>query len=177
MKIHHVGEGAARELKLEVTLDAPREAVWRSWTEPALLKEWHCPKPWLVAEAYLDVRPGGRFNAVFAGPNGERRDHKGVYLEVAPMERLTFTDGHREGYIPAEKHFMTGYVVLSDAPGGGTRMVWGARHASQADLKTHLAMGFAEGWQAAAGQLEALAQSLAQQKRPSSNHAKREDHA
>lgn len=161
MRIHHVGEGAPRELKLEVTLDAPRKAVWRCWTEPSLLKEWHCPKPWRVAEADLDVRPGGRFNAVFAGPNGERHDHKGVYLEVAAMERLTFTDGHTEGFIPAEKHFMTGYVALADAPGGKTRMVWGARHPSEADLKTHLDMGFVEGWQAAAAQLEELARSLA----------------
>jgi uncharacterized protein YndB with AHSA1/START domain len=157
MIVHHVGEAAPKELKLDVTLDAPRAAVWRCWTEPSLLKEWHCPKPWNVAEADIRLSPGGRMNIVMAGPDGERIDCKGAYLEVEPQKRLTFTDAYTEGFVPAEKHFMTGYVELADEPGGKTRMIWGARHSNDEDTKKHLEMGFVEGWKAAAAQLEELA--------------------
>jgi uncharacterized protein YndB with AHSA1/START domain len=36
------------ELVLQRTLQAPRMAVWRCWTEPALMEQWFCPKPWCV---------------------------------------------------------------------------------------------------------------------------------
>ncbi len=160
MIMHHVGEIAPKELRLDATLSAPRAAVWRCWTQAALLKEWYCPKPWRVSSADLDVRPGGRFNTVFAGPNGERVENAGSFLEAVPLEKLTFTDAYIEGFIPAETHFMTGYVELSDAPGDATHMIWGARHVNDDDTKKHLAMGFADGWKAAAGQLEELAKSL-----------------
>ena len=160
MIVHEPRGENALTLILDVTLDAPLKNVWNCWTQSALLKEWHCPKPWRVEAADLDVRPGGRFNAVFAGPAGERHDHKGMFLAVEPMTRLVFTDGHTEGYIPAPRHFMTGFVDLSDAGAGRTRMVWGARHASEADVKTHLDMGFRDGWKAAAQQLEETARRL-----------------
>lgn len=161
MKVHDPQGEDALTLILEVTLDAPRASVWRCWTEGALLKQWHCPKPWRVESANLDVRPGGRFDAVFAGPAGERHDHKGMYLSVEPMTRLVFTDGYREGFVPAPKHFMTGFVELSDDGEGRARMVWGARHATEADAKTHVEMGFRDGWKSAAQQLEALAKTVA----------------
>lgn len=160
MIVHRVGAAAPKELILDVTLAARRDAVWRCWTEPALLMDWHCPKPWRVASADLDLRAGGRYDMVFAGPNGERMDHRGAYLEVSPRQRLVFTDAFSEDFIPNEKHFMTGYAMLSDAPAGATRMAWGARHATDEDMKTHLEMGFVEGWQAAARQLESLAATL-----------------
>ncbi len=161
MKIHEPQGEDALTLILDVTIEAPRASVWRCWTEAPLLKEWHCPRPWQVESADLDVRPGGRFNAVFVGPAGERHDHKGMFLAVEPMTRLVFTDGHTEGFIPAPKHFMTGFVELADDDERRTRMVWGARHASEADAKTHLEMGFREGWRSAAQQLEELARTVA----------------
>lgn len=159
MIVHHAGMNAPKELRLDVSFDAPRTAVWRCWTEPSLLKEWYCPKPWLVESVDAVYKPGGRFNSVFAGPNGERFENVGCLLAIEDGCKLVFTDGFREGWAPAEKHFMTGYVELSDEA-GKTRMKWGARHANDEDTKKHLDMGFVEGWKAAAAQLEALAQSL-----------------
>lgn len=160
MIVHEPKSENALTLILDVTLDAPRKSVWRCWTETSHLKQWHCPKPWRVEAADLDVRPGGRFNAVFAGPAGERHDHKGMFLAIEPMTRLVFTDGYTEGFIPAPKHFMTGFVELSDEGAGKTRMVWGARHATEDDTKAHLDMGFRDGWKQAAQQLEETARGL-----------------
>lgn len=146
-------------------LAAPRSAVWRCWSEPELLKQWFCPKPWRIAEADLDLRPGGRMNVVMAGPDGERMPMSGVWLEVVEGERLTFTDSFTEGFKPAAQPFMTGFVrfediFLENGAGGGTRMTWGARHATAADAEKHLEMGYEAGWQAAAAQLEELARVL-----------------
>jgi uncharacterized protein YndB with AHSA1/START domain len=150
------------DLKVERVIDAPRDAVWRCWIEAELLKQWYCPKPWRVTEADIKLVPGGRFNCVFQGPKPEERhDLTGCYLEVVPGERLVFTDGFSEGFVPRPKHFMTGYVDLSDEANGKTRMVWGARHATAEDRQAHLDMGFEQGWGAAADQLEELARSLA----------------
>ncbi|MFN3959640.1 MAG: VOC family protein [Parvularculaceae bacterium] len=162
MKIHEPQGEDALTLVLDVTIEAPRASVWRCWTEAPLLKEWHCPKPWRVESADLEARPGGRFNTVFAGPAGERHENTGMFLAVEPMARLVFTDGYREGFIPAPQRFMTGFVEFSDDGEERTRMVWGARHATEADAKTHLEMGFRDGWKAAAQQLEDLARTLPQ---------------
>ncbi|WP_370335290.1 SRPBCC family protein [Parvularcula marina] len=147
-------------LVIERIIDAPRHNVWRCWTEAELLKQWFCPKPWHVPEADFDLRPGGRMNTVMAGPNGERHENFGIWLEIVPEERLVFTDAYREGFMPAPSHFMTGFVELSDTDDGGTKMIWGARHNEEATMKTHLEMGFEDGWKAASAQLDELARQL-----------------
>jgi uncharacterized protein YndB with AHSA1/START domain len=150
------------ELSISRTIPAPRAVVWRCWTEPELLKQWYCPRPWRVTQAEIDLRPGGRANTVFEGPDGERHDNKGVYLEIVPMESLTFTDAFLEGFIPKDgAPFMTGFVHLADAPDGGTQMVWGARHWTAEAREQHEQMGFHDGWSAAAAQLAELAVQVA----------------
>lgn len=160
MNVHDPRGENATTLVLDVTLDAAREKIWRCWTQNALLKQWYCPKPWRVDSADLDLRAGGRFNTVFVGPEGERHDNKGIFLAVEPKSRLVFTDAYTEGFIPAPRHFMTGFVEFSDDGPGKTRMVWGARHPDEEGAKAHLDMGFRDGWKAAAQQLEETAQHL-----------------
>lgn len=149
-------------LEIERVIRAPRATVWRCWTEPELLMQWYCPAPWKVTSAEIDLVPGGRMNCVMEGPNeGERHDLTGMLLEVVPLERLTFTDGYSEGFVPRANPFMTGYVRLADHGEGETKMVWGARHSSAEDMQKHLDMGFEQGWSAAARQLDELAHSMA----------------
>jgi uncharacterized protein YndB with AHSA1/START domain len=145
-------------LAIDRLIGAPRAVVWRYWTEPALLMPWHCPRPWRVTAAELDVRPGGAFDIVMEGPNGERHAHKGCYLEVIPQQRLVFTDAFSAGFMPVGKPFIVGHVTLTDEA-EGTRMVWGARHWSAEDRAKHLEMGFEAGWNACADQLDELART------------------
>jgi uncharacterized protein YndB with AHSA1/START domain len=152
-----------RELFITRTLEAPRAAVWRCWVEPELLKQWYCPKPWVVSQAELDVRPGGANYVVMNGPNGEATHLPGQYVEVVEGKRLVFTDAFDGDWRPAGRPFMVGFVELSDSPGGRTHMVWGARHWTDEDRERHLAMGFDQGWNAAADQLNDLAKSLGKQ--------------
>ncbi len=147
-------------LQIERTLAAPRAAVWRCWTEPALLRQWYCPKPWGVSRAEIDLRPGGRFLVHMQGPQGEAVAVPGVYLAVEPGHRLVFTDAFERAWQPSGRAFMVGEVQIDDASGGHTRYVARAHHWSAKDRDEHAAMGFEDGWNAAASQLEELARSL-----------------
>ncbi len=147
-------------LTLERTLAAPRRAVWRCWTEAELMPHWFCPKPWFVKDVDLDVRPQGVSSMTMCGPNGETFPNRGIYLAVEEGKRLVFTDAFTSAWIPSEKAFMVGEILLADAPNGQTHYIAKAHHWNEADRDEHLKMGFHEGWVIAAEQLEALAKSL-----------------
>lgn len=150
---------ADRELVLNRLLDAPREKIYRCWTEPELLVQWFTPKPWTTTKAELDLRPGGGSLVVMRSPEGEEHPNRGVYLEVVKNERIVFTDAYTAGWEPAEKPFFTAIVTFADE-GGKTRYIARARHWTVEDRKRHEEMGFHEGWGQVADQLEALAKTL-----------------
>ncbi len=149
-----------RELSLVRLIDAPRDRLYRCWTEPELLKQWFCPKPWTVPHAEMDVRPGGASFVLMRGPNGEEHPNRGVYLEVVPNARLTFTDAFVQAWVPSDKPFMVGTITFEDAGDGRTRYTAVVRHWSAEDRATHEQMGFHQGWAAATDQLVELARTL-----------------
>lgn len=150
------------DLDLVLTRDVahPPAALWRAWTEPALLKEWFCPAPWKLAEVEIDLRPGGRYNSVMAGPDGERVDSKGCYTEVIPERRLAFTDALSEGWRPTGTPFMTA-IITFEPIGSGTRYTATALHADPDARERHETMGFHQGWNAALDQLITLLERTA----------------
>ncbi|MES5096954.1 SRPBCC family protein [Agrobacterium sp. BA1120] len=156
MTTHH----GAHDLVLMREFDAPREKLYRAWSDPDLLKQWFCPKPWGVSHAELDLRAGGSSFIIMNGPDGEVVENRGVYLEVIPNEKLVFTDAYTSAWVPAEKPFMTGIVLFEDLGDGRTKYTAIARHWTEDDKKAHEAMGFHEGWGMAADQLAALVATL-----------------
>jgi len=148
-----------RELVLTRLFDAPREKVYRAWTDPELLKQWFVPKPWTIAEAKTDVRPGGASRIVMRDPDGNEYPNEGVYLEVVENERLVFTDAYTAGWQPTEKPFFTGIITFEDE-GGKTRYTARARHWRVEDKKAHEEMGFHQGWGACADQLAELLKTM-----------------
>ena len=147
------------DLTLSRHIKVPRAKLWRCWTEPELLKQWFCPKPWGVSHAELEVRAGGSSLVVMQGPNGEEVPNRGVYLEVVPGERLVFTDAFVRAWEPSAKPFMVGTITMRDED-GGTRYEAVCGHWSEADRAQHEAMGFHVGWGIATDQLAALAEGL-----------------
>ena len=73
-------------------MDAPREKIFRAWTEPALTKQWFAPLPWTTPMVEVDVRVGGSSLIVMRGPDGSEFPNRDVYLEVVKSERRVFTD-------------------------------------------------------------------------------------
>jgi uncharacterized protein YndB with AHSA1/START domain len=92
-----------RGLVLDRVLKAPPALVRRCWTEPALICQWFCPKPWSVSEAVVDLRAGGRFFTLMNGPDGEKVPNEGSFLEVVPGRKLVFTDIFGEDFAPVDQ--------------------------------------------------------------------------
>jgi uncharacterized protein YndB with AHSA1/START domain len=151
---------ADRELVLTRVIDAPREALYRCWTEPALLKQWFAPAPVSTPVAELDVRVGGASYVVMKLPDGQELPNRGVYLEVVPNRKLVFTDAYVSAWEPAEQPFMTVILTFEDAGPGQTRYTARVRHWTAADRERHEQMGFHTGWGQCADQLAALAKTL-----------------
>ncbi|SOC17105.1 SRPBCC family protein [Thalassospira xiamenensis] len=147
------------ELSLTRLLDAPREKLFRCWTDAELLKQWFVPKPWAIARADLDVRPGGSTLIVMKNPEGDEFPNPGIYLEIVENEKIVLTDAYTSAWVPSAKPFMTAIVTFADE-GDKTRYTAITRHWSEEDRKAHEEMGFHEGWGICADQLEKLAQSL-----------------
>jgi uncharacterized protein YndB with AHSA1/START domain len=82
---------AAGELAIRRTFNAPRELVFRAWTEPQLLAQWSCPRGFTFTEQRGELRVGGAFFARMRSPEGTEHRLRGVYREIVPPERLVFT--------------------------------------------------------------------------------------
>ncbi len=153
-------ESPGHELTLTRIIDAPREKLYRCWTEPELLRQWFVPKPWTIAKAEVDVRPGGSSLIVMRSPEGQEMPNPGVFLEVVPNERIVVTDAYTSAWVPSAKPFMTAIVTFEDIGGGKTRYTARARHWTAEDRAAHEKMGFHEGWGVCADQLAALARTI-----------------
>ena len=149
-----------RTLELERELRASCANVWRCWTEPTLLERWFCPLPWSVSDARLDLRPGGEFFTVMNGPDGERFDNLGVFLDIQQERKLVFTDAFLPGWIPSDRAFMSAEISLTPIDAHTTRYQALVRHWTAEAREEHEKMGFHVGWGKAADQLESLAQTL-----------------
>jgi uncharacterized protein YndB with AHSA1/START domain len=148
-----------RELVLTRLIDAPREKLYRAWTEPELLKQWFAPLPYTTPRAELDVRPGGSNLIVMRGPDGRDMPNRGVYLEVVENECLVFTDAFSKAWEPSQKPFMTVILTFEDE-GGKTRYTARVQHWTVADREAHEKMGFHHGWGICTDQLAALAAKI-----------------
>jgi uncharacterized protein YndB with AHSA1/START domain len=111
--------------------DAPRERVWKEWTEPERFADWFggSESEVPVSTVTMDVRPGGAWRAtMFAGPGPREIRWHGEYREVVAPERLvlTFSDRDDDSY-----ELVT--VVLTDLGDGRTEMLLVQRGRMSAD--------------------------------------------
>lgn len=158
----------ATDLVLERTLNAPRDLVWKAYTDPEHMKRWFAPKPYEITELDLDLTPGGIFRIRMVGPDGFDTGHgtPGCVLEVVEGEKLVWTSALGPGYRPnemgegCESFPFTAVVTFADAGNGRTNYKAVALHKDAADRETHEKMGFHEGWGTCAAQLEQVAAGL-----------------
>jgi uncharacterized protein YndB with AHSA1/START domain len=79
------------ELVITRILDAPRELVFKAWTEPEHLVHWSCPHGFTLTHCEGDLRPGGAWRSCMRSPEGRDLWLGGVYREIVAPERLVFT--------------------------------------------------------------------------------------
>jgi len=82
---------ADRILIIERLFDAPRELVWKAWTQPEHMAKWLGPKEFSGEIIKMDIRPGGSYRFRMRGPDGIDHWNQGVYREIKEPERLVYT--------------------------------------------------------------------------------------
>jgi uncharacterized protein YndB with AHSA1/START domain len=113
--------GTGYGIKITRVFDAPRERVWKEWTEPERFADWfggpESDVP--LATVSMDVTSGGRWRAtMFAEPGRREIQWKGEFREVIEPERLVFTVSDQ----PGDERYELVTVVLTDLGDGRTEM-------------------------------------------------------
>ena len=125
--------------------DAPREQVWKAWTEPERLKQWWGPKDFTVHTCKVDLRPGGTFLYGMKAPDGSDVWGKFVYRKIEAPKRLEFVVSFSDPKGGVTRHPSSpGWpleilsAVTFEEQGGKTKVSvqWSPHNATDAERKT-----------------------------------------
>jgi uncharacterized protein YndB with AHSA1/START domain len=166
--LDRLGDDLAQTFLIARTFDAPRDLVWKAWTETDRLMQWFGPKGFTMFHAKNDLRPGGTFHYALRGPDGGEVWGKWVYREVVPPERLvlvsSFSDAEgnlaRHPMAPTWPLEMLSKTTLTEIGGKTTVTIeWRPLGASEEERKTFedRKSSMTEGW---TGTLDQLADYL-----------------
>ncbi len=108
-----VAEPGKQEASIIRIFDAPRERVWKAFTDPELMTRWWAPRRFAIIVDRMDVRPGGVWRIINRDSEGNEFGFHGVYHEVTSPERLVYTFEF-EG-MPG--HVLLGIVTFEDLDG------------------------------------------------------------
>ena len=121
-----------KELRIVRVFDAPRERVWKAWTDPEQVKSWWGPRSFTAPFAKIDLRVGGKYLYCMRSPDGKDYWSTGVYREIVPLQRIVATDSFADekgNVVPASHYGMPSDVpmemqvtVTFEEVGGKTRM-------------------------------------------------------
>lgn len=160
---------APRPFVLSRTFDAPREHVWKAWSERARLMEWFGPKGFKMPAAKLDFRPGGSFHYCMESPDGHEMWGKFVYREIVAPEKIVLVNSFSDEDGGITRHPMSATwplemlstFTLTEENGRTTATVhWLPLNATQEEIETFDGTrdGMKQGW---AGTFDQLAAYLA----------------
>jgi uncharacterized protein YndB with AHSA1/START domain len=119
-------------LTIARVFDAPRERIWKEWTEPESFADWFggVQSEVPLSSVAMDVRPGGAWRlTMFAEPGRREIRWKGEYREVVEPERLVFTVSDQ----PGDDVYELVTVVFTDLGDGRTEMLLEQRGVMAAD--------------------------------------------
>ena len=108
-----IAEPGKQEIIITRVFDAPRESVFKTYTDPDLIPQWWGPKNLTTTVDKMDVRPGGVWRFVQRDADGNEYAFNGVYHQIVPPERLvgTFEFEGMPGHVSLET------VTLEDLKG------------------------------------------------------------
>jgi uncharacterized protein YndB with AHSA1/START domain len=126
--------------------DAPRELVWKCFTDPERMKHWWGPKGFTVIASKMDFRPGGTYHYGMKAPDGSAMWGKFRYREITPPERMVFINSFSDkagGITRHPMHMawpleMLSVFTFEELPGGKTKFTirWQAHNATAEEQKT-----------------------------------------
>ena len=150
------------------TFDAPRDRVWKAWTERKQLGQWFGPKGFKMTTANLDFRPGGTFHYCLQSPDGNQMWGKFVYRVIEVPKRIVLVNSFSDEKGGLTRHPMSPTwplemlsVTTLVEEGGKTRLTieWSPLNPTDEERQTFEASheGMQQGW---AGTFEQLADYL-----------------
>src|SRR5712664_3777626 len=147
---------APQALVITRVFDAPRELVFKAWTDPKQVAQWWGPHGFTNSVCELDVRPGGAIRIDMRGPDGTVYPMTGVYNEVVEPERLVFTSAALDA--DGNPMFEVLTTVTFAEQSGKTKQILRARVIKSTAEASTYRKGLEAGWTQS---LERLAESLA----------------
>lgn len=152
-------------LTITRVFDAPREQVWKAWSDPGLLQQWWGPEHFTAPVYEADFREGGRYQYCMRSPDGQDYWGVGTYREIVPKERIVYTDSFADekGAIVSAAHYgmdgnWAGELIVAltfEALDGKTRFT--LRHTGLPEGEHREMCGV--GWNESFDKLEALVKS------------------
>lgn len=130
-----------QEITIMRVFDAPRDAVWKAWTEPEQLAQWWGKRGWstAVSSIAMDVRPGGAFRLTSVSDTGQEMPMAATYREVVEPERLVVEE-EAEG---AWHDGAVTVVTFADLGDGRTEMTFRASVRTTDEMRGHAEAGTA----------------------------------
>ena len=126
--------------------DAPRDLVWKCFTDPEHMKQWWGPKGVTVVASKMDLRLGGTYHYGMKAPDGSVMWGKMVYREIVPPEKLVFINSFsdekgglaRHPMAPTWPIEMLSVFTFEEQPGGKTKFTvrWSPHNATDEERKT-----------------------------------------
>ncbi len=132
MKENQATKTQQKELVITRVFNAPRDEVWKAWTEPKRVKKWWGPKDYTAPSVKMDFHEGGKYLVAMRGPDGKDNWSTGTYKEIVPLEKIVSTDSFSDekgNVVPASYYGLTGDFALESTvritfedAAGGTKM-------------------------------------------------------
>ncbi|MGO0062901.1 SRPBCC domain-containing protein [Brevibacillus fluminis] len=157
-----------QELTLERVFRAPRELVFKAFSEAEHLKNWWGPRGWTLTVCNIDFRPGGVWHYCMKCIDKNQGDFygfeswgKGVYQEIVENEKIVYVDYFSDAEGNEAEGMPSSHITLIfEEYEGNTKLINRARYASPEALKTVLDMGMEQGITETWDRLEELVVSL-----------------
>jgi len=151
--------------------DAPRELVWKAWTEPKYVMQWWGPKGFTAPFCEIDFRVGGKFLCCMRAPDGQEIWNGAEYHEIVPYEKIVFSlyfaDSKGNKIEPAQYGIeheaiddARDMILFEDIGNGQTKLTMIGNETVQHATES----GQLEGWKQILDKLDAVIAELAQAK-------------
>lgn len=140
-----IGESGKQEIIIIREFEAPRELVFKAYTNADLLKQWLGPRGYEMHVDKFDARSGGEYRYIHTGKEGEEYAFRGVFHEISQPELIiqTFEFEGAKGHVSLEK------ATFEALPGNRTRVTGLSVYQSVADrdmmLRSNMEMGVKQG--------------------------------
>ncbi len=134
--------------------DAPRELVFKAWTDPKHVTQWWGPNEFTNPVCELDVRPGGAIRIDMRGPDGVIYPMKGVFHEIVEPERLVFTSSALEDEKGNPQVAVLTTVTFAEH-NGKTKLTLQAVVVKSGPAAAEALAGMEQGWRESLGRLAA----------------------